>query len=52
MINLQDYTKYLIYTLIGTVLIIVMHRDNIARLISGRERKLGEKVATGGLQSC
>ncbi len=44
--------EYLIYTLIGTVLIIVMHRDNIARLISGRERKLGEKVATGGLQSC
>jgi glycerol-3-phosphate acyltransferase PlsY len=44
--------EYLIYTLIGTVLIIVMHRDNIARLISGEERKLGEKVATGGLQSC
>ncbi len=44
--------EYLIYTLIGTVLIIVMHRDNIARLISGKERKLGEKVATGGLQSC
>ncbi len=43
--------EYLIYTLIGTVLIIVMHRDNIARLISGKERKLGEKVATGGLQS-
>lgn len=43
--------EYLIYTLIGTVLIIVMHRDNIARLISGKERKLGEKVATGSLQS-
>lgn len=34
--------EYLIYTLIGTVAIIVMHRDNIVRLISGRERKLGE----------
>ena len=44
--------EYLVYALIGTVLIIVMHRDNIARLISGEERKLGEKVATGGLQSC
>jgi len=44
--------EYLVYALIGTVLIIVMHRDNIARLISGEERKLGEKVATEGLQSC
>ena len=35
--------EYLIYALIGTVGIIVMHRDNISRLISGKERKLGEK---------
>jgi len=41
--------EYLAYTSIGAVLIIVMHRDNIARLISGKERKLGEKVGTGGL---
>jgi len=36
--------EYLVYTLIGTILIIVMHRDNIARLISGKERKLGDKA--------
>jgi len=34
--------EYLVYALIGTVAIIVMHRDNIVRLMSGRERKLGE----------
>ncbi len=36
--------EYLIYTLIGTIVIIIMHRDNIARLIAGKERKLGEKA--------
>ena len=36
--------EYLVYALIGAVFIIVMHRDNIIRLISGKERKLGEKV--------
>ncbi len=35
---------YLAYALIGTIVIIVMHRDNIRRLISGKERKLGEKA--------
>ncbi len=39
----------LAYALIGAILIIVMHRDNIARLISGKERKLGEKVEKGNL---
>ncbi len=36
--------EYLVYTLIGATFIIVMHRDNIARLLSGTERKIGEKV--------
>jgi glycerol-3-phosphate acyltransferase PlsY len=36
--------EYLIYALIGTVVIIIMHRENIARLLTGRERKLGEKA--------
>ena len=36
--------EYLAYTLIGTITIIVMHRDNIVRLISGKERKLGDKA--------
>lgn len=36
--------EYLAYALIGTLLVIVMHRDNITRLISGKERKLGDKA--------
>jgi len=40
--------EYLAYALIGTVIIIVMHRDNIKRLISGKERKLGEKTKKVG----
>ena len=36
--------EYLFYALIGTIAIIVMHRDNIVRLMAGKERKLGEKV--------
>ena len=36
--------EYLIYTLIGTIVILYMHRDNIKRLISGKERRIGEKA--------
>lgn len=36
--------EYLFYALVGTVIIFVMHRDNIRRLISGKEHKLGEKA--------
>ena len=36
--------EYLVYTLIGTIIVIIMHRDNIKRLMSGKERKLGEKA--------
>ena len=36
--------EYLFYTLVGTIFIIVMHRDNIVRLIKGKEHKLGEKA--------
>ncbi len=38
--------EYLVYGFIGIIVIFVMHRDNIARLLSGKERKLGEKAAT------
>jgi glycerol-3-phosphate acyltransferase PlsY len=34
--------EYLVYCLIGTIVVIYMHRDNIARLLAGKERKLGE----------
>ncbi len=40
--------EYLVYALIGTITIIVMHRDNIRRLVSGKERKLGEKAGKVG----
>jgi len=36
--------EYLVYAMLGTFMIIVMHRGNIARLITGKERKLGEKA--------
>ncbi len=37
-------TAYLIYAILGAILIIIMHRGNIKRLLAGKERKLGEKV--------
>jgi glycerol-3-phosphate acyltransferase PlsY len=43
--------EYLVYALVGAILIIVMHRDNIARLLSGTERKLGERVEIEDLRS-
>lgn len=36
--------EYLVYAFIGGMVIIVMHRDNINRLVSGKERKIGEKA--------
>jgi glycerol-3-phosphate acyltransferase PlsY len=36
--------EYLFYALAGAIIIFIMHRDNIARLIAGKERKLGEKA--------
>jgi glycerol-3-phosphate acyltransferase PlsY len=36
--------EYLFYALVGVIIIFVMHRDNIRRLISGKERKLGDKA--------
>jgi glycerol-3-phosphate acyltransferase PlsY len=36
----------LIYSLVGAIFIMVMHRDNISRLLNGTERRLGEKAET------
>ncbi len=36
--------EYLVYCFVGTVAIVIMHRDNIARLLAGKERRLGEKA--------
>ena len=41
--------EYLVYALIGTVVVIIMHRDNIGRLMKGKEYKLGEKAEEGNL---
>ena len=35
----------LVFMLVGPTLIIILHYDNIGRLLSGTERKLGQKVA-------
>jgi len=40
--------EYLVYALIGTIVVIIMHRGNIRRLVSGKERKLGEKAEKAG----
>ena len=39
--------EYIFYALIGAIIILVMHRDNIARLLAGKERQLGEKAKKG-----
>ena len=36
--------EYMAYASVGLLVILVMHRDNIARLISGKERRLGERT--------
>jgi glycerol-3-phosphate acyltransferase PlsY len=36
--------SYLIYSLIAAMVIIYQHRENIARLLTGKELKFGEKV--------
>ncbi len=43
--------EYLFYTLISGAVIIYMHRDNIRRLRTGTERKLGEKADKAGAGS-
>ena len=35
----------LVFMLVGPAIVIVVHYDNIGRLLSGTERKLGQKVA-------
>lgn len=36
--------EYLVYAFVGAVFIIVVHRDNIGRLLAGTERRIGERV--------
>jgi glycerol-3-phosphate acyltransferase PlsY len=39
-----EYLFYTVYAMICAIFIFVRHRDNIIRLVSGTERKLGEKT--------
>ncbi len=43
--------EYLGYSLLGTLFIAIMHRDNIVRLVTGKERRLGEKAQLGNQAS-
>jgi glycerol-3-phosphate acyltransferase PlsY len=43
--------EYLVYALVGTIIIMFMHRDNIVRLFNGKERRLGEKAKEPNLTS-
>ncbi len=36
--------EFLVYALVGAVFIIVVHRDNIGRLLAGTERRIGERT--------
>jgi glycerol-3-phosphate acyltransferase PlsY len=38
----------LLYGLVGSIAIIATHRDNIVRLVNGKERKLGEQAEASG----
>lgn len=38
------WIEYLIFGIIGTILIVFRHRGNIQRLVAGTERKAGQKV--------
>ncbi|MBI4296783.1 MAG: glycerol-3-phosphate acyltransferase [Chloroflexi bacterium] len=38
--------EYLVYAFVGAVIVIAMHKDNIARLLAGQERRFGEKART------
>lgn len=38
----------LVYLVVGPALVILLHYDNIGRLLSGKERKIGQKVVTEG----
>ena len=38
--------EFLLYGLVGALVIVIMHRGNIARLLTGKERRLGEKAGS------
>ena len=45
MVGIYPYIQYVIYAMVGAIFIYAVHRDNIQRLVSGRERRIGEKAS-------
>lgn len=39
---------YVLYAMAGAIFIYVIHRDNVARLFNGTERKIDDKTNSGG----
>jgi glycerol-3-phosphate acyltransferase PlsY len=46
-----EYMTYTTYTLIGAIFIFIMHHDNVSRLVSGTERRLGQNAKSESLQA-
>jgi glycerol-3-phosphate acyltransferase PlsY len=44
MVGLYPYIQYVIYAMVGAVFIYMVHRDNIQRLVTGKERRIDEKA--------
>ncbi len=52
LVILKSYpVEYAVYAMICAIFIFVMHRDNISRLVTGTERRLGEKVGANNAPS-
>ena len=51
MVGISPHIEYVIYAMVGAIFIYVVHRDNIQRLVTGKERKLGEKTKTENVPS-
>ena len=51
LVSIYPHIEYVIYAMIGAIFIYIMHRDNIRRLVTGKERKIGEKVEADDLPS-
>ena len=51
MVGLIPHIQYVIYAMVGAIFIYVVHRDNIQRLVTGKERKIGEKTKTENVSS-
>jgi glycerol-3-phosphate acyltransferase PlsY len=44
MVGIYPYIQYVIYAMVGAIFIYMVHRDNIQRLVTGKERRIGEKA--------